>query len=285
MHYPEGSNGMKDSTEVHFFFHDDDETNVREIYADRLVENWSFCIPANQTKEVVAAYPSFATTTNSDLTLLSILPHMHLLGQQIKGYAVLPTLDTLPLVHIPKWDFEWQDAYFFKKPQVIPSGSRLHGEGFYDNTSNNPNNPNDPPINVCAGLNTSDEMFLFYYHYMDYQAGDETINLDSLLHATPSGQIKLAQGGAVSCYPNPSTGSVSFEVELSESSAVGISIYNQVGQLVRTLDAGSTWPLGTQHLTWDGRNGHGAAVPDGVYFYSLRVNGKPYAGRLVMMRK
>ena len=98
---------------------------------------------------------------------------MHLLGKTIKSYAITPTSDTIKFANIPHWDFHWQDFYFFKHMQKVPQGSKIKGVGVYDNTATNEHNPNNPPVMVTAGLNTNDEMFLVYFHYMLYQNGDE----------------------------------------------------------------------------------------------------------------
>ncbi len=67
-------------------------------------------------------------------------PHMHLIGKNYKAYALAPNGDTIKLVHIPEWDFRWQEIYRFKKPVRIPRGSVIHIEGTYDNTAGNPFN-------------------------------------------------------------------------------------------------------------------------------------------------
>ena len=50
-----------------------------------------------------------------DVSLMSIFPHMHLLGKQMECIAVTPTNDTINLVRVNNWDFEWQGFYFYKK--------------------------------------------------------------------------------------------------------------------------------------------------------------------------
>ena len=45
---------------------------------------------------------------------MSIFPHMHLLGKDLVCYAITPTSDTINLIRINKWDFEWQGFYFFE---------------------------------------------------------------------------------------------------------------------------------------------------------------------------
>ena len=97
---------------------------------------------------------------NNDMSLMSIYPHMHLLGKHMECYAVTPTNDTINLVRINQWDFEWQGAYLYRKFLKIPAGSIIYAFGSYDNTVS-PTNPN--PSTVQSGLNTDDEMFVFYF--------------------------------------------------------------------------------------------------------------------------
>ena len=85
--------------------------------------------------------------------------------------------DTIPLISIPSWDFNWQGFFTFPTLTKIPSGYTLHGIASYDNTSANPFNPNDPPQNVTFGEGTTDEMFFVFFDYVLYQGGDELISL------------------------------------------------------------------------------------------------------------
>lgn len=119
-----------------------------------------------------------------DISLLTINPHMHLLGKSLKAFAVKPNGDTLPLIHIPAWNFRWQYFYTFKNMVKIPKGSTLYVEAVFDNTSANPNNPNKPPKQVGerlhlggASMRTTDEMLQFIITYLPYQKGDENISL------------------------------------------------------------------------------------------------------------
>ena len=101
---------------------------------------------------------------------------MHLLGKEMQCFAVTPTSDTINLIRINKWEFEWQGAYLFKKFLKIPAGSMIYANGSYDNTASI-SNPN--PVLVQSGLNTDDEMFIFIFQYTDYQNGDENIMIDN----------------------------------------------------------------------------------------------------------
>jgi hypothetical protein len=116
-----------------------------------------------------------------DISILTVNPHMHLLGKSFKGYAVAPDGDTIRLISIPRWDFNWQYFYTFKKMVKIPAGSIIVAEGIYDNTSNNINNPFHPPQIITdqnGSMKATDEMFQFIISYLPYQEGDEHISLE-----------------------------------------------------------------------------------------------------------
>jgi len=134
-------------------------------------------VPPDTIMQVITEY-----TVKEDVSLLTINPHMHLIGSSFKAWAITPQEDTIRLISIPNWDFRWQYFYTFKKMLKIPAGSIIHVEGVYDNTIDNPNNPYDPPKTVIEPTNrdmrTTDEMFQFIITYLPYQSGDETISLE-----------------------------------------------------------------------------------------------------------
>lgn len=112
-----------------------------------------------------------------DASVLAINPHMHLLGKSFLVFAVSPSGDTIPLVKIPEWDFNWQEFYRFRNPVKIPKGSRLRAEAWFDNTRANPVNPNDPPRAVAfeRGMDDRDEMMRLVIQYVPWKEGDEKI--------------------------------------------------------------------------------------------------------------
>ncbi len=130
-------------------------------------------------------------TVPEDLSLLTINPHMHLLGKSFLAYAVKPNGDTIPLIRINRWDFRWQYFYTFKNVLKIPKGTTIYVEGVYDNTENNPLNPFHPPQVVTernGSMRTTDEMFQLIVTYMTYKEGDENVSLEVSQQATVHGQ-------------------------------------------------------------------------------------------------
>ncbi len=104
---------------------------------------------------------------------------MHYLGKEFKAYAIRPGGDTIKLVHIPDWDFRWQEIYRFNKLVKIPKGSVIHVEGTYDNTAQNPFNPSDPPQPVMSygDMRSTDEMMTLMMVFLPYKPGDENMVL------------------------------------------------------------------------------------------------------------
>lgn len=119
-------------------------------------------------------------TVPEDISIVTVNPHMHLLGKSFLAYAITPAGDTIHIIRIPKWDFRWQYFYTFPKIVKLEKGTRIFVEGMYDNTLNNPLNPFDPPREVSereGSMRTTDEMFQLIVTWMPYQSGDENILL------------------------------------------------------------------------------------------------------------
>ena len=123
------------------------------------------------------------TILPEDISLISIVPHMHLIGKSYLAYAIKPSGDTVPLIRIHNWDFRWQYFYQFKKLLHLPRGTKIFVEGVYDNTAANPNNPFHPPQEIRernGSMRTTDEMFQLIVTYVPYQKGDEQISLENV---------------------------------------------------------------------------------------------------------
>ena len=134
-------------------------------------------IPANEIKSFITEIEVI-----EDLSLLTINPHMHLLGKKYKAYAVPPSGDTIPLVKIDDWNFRWQYFYTFEKMLKIPKGSIIRVEALFDNTESNLDNPYSPPRLISGrdgSMKTTDEMLQLIISYLPYETGDEHISLDN----------------------------------------------------------------------------------------------------------
>jgi hypothetical protein len=78
-------------------------------------------------------------------------------------------------------------------------------------------------------------------------------------------------------YPNPFNPSTTIRYTLPEASSVRLTIYNVLGQEVRTL-VNAAQSRGVHSVQWDGRDASGRQAATGVYIYRLE------AGRFVATR-
>ncbi len=132
-------------------------------------------IPPNK----VSRFTLKISNRSESQSILYLWPHMHLLGKTFRSYAVSPAGDTIRLVHIPQWDFRWQEIYRVKNLIAVPQNSIIHIEGDYDNTADNPFNPNSPPVGIFSwgDMKTNEEMMTLVMVYLPYMEGDEKKNL------------------------------------------------------------------------------------------------------------
>ncbi|MBN4073038.1 T9SS type A sorting domain-containing protein [Crocinitomix catalasitica] len=280
MHYPEGSYGEWDDTKVNLYFYEEPIGSFfREVYGVPLISNDVFTISAGTIDTLNGSYGPL----DDDYTFISAFPHMHLIGESIETYALDPDLDTIPMVRIPKWDFEWQDYYNFEYMLKVPQNSYIYGTSIYNNTTSNPNNPNDPPIDVSAGENTTDEMFVFFYGVMTYWPGDENFNVDSanaIFLSNADFREEPNNFSGIRVFPNPFEDQLTLNYTLNQDSYVGLYVYDGQGRIVKKLQKGNQTE-GFQSLFWDGRDEHGNEVRVGLYFYSMMIDGQHYSGRLI----
>lgn len=115
-----------------------------------------------------------------DMSILTVNPHMHLLGKSFKAFAVNSENDTTNLISIPNWNFRWQFFYTYPKMVKIDKGSVIYVDAIFDNTLDNPENPFNPPRTIRerkGSMGTTDEMFQFIITYLPYEQGDENVSL------------------------------------------------------------------------------------------------------------
>jgi len=84
-------------------------------------------------------------------------------------------------------------------------------------------------------------------------------------------------------YPNPFNSSTTIAFSLPAMSDVELTIYNVLGQQIRTLRAEAMTP-GQGSLVWDGFNESGQPVASGVYLYRLEAGQFSATSRMVLLR-
>jgi Tfp pilus assembly protein PilF/mono/diheme cytochrome c family protein len=108
----------------------------------------------------------------SNVTVLSVYPHAHYLGHEMRATATLPDGSVKTLLHIPHWNFHWQQDYRYVTPIRLPRGTKLSMRYTFDNSSGNPDNPNKPPVKVLGGPRAVDEMAEFSLQLLTESTSD-----------------------------------------------------------------------------------------------------------------
>ena len=132
------------------------------------LEAQGIAIPAGDSNYVVE--DSYVLPV--DVDAVSIYPHAHYIGKEMRGTATLPDGSQQDLLWIRQWDFRWQDRYRYRSPVFLPQGTRLSMRFTYDNSAANPNNRNNPPQRVRSGPRSNDEMGQLWIEVVPRRAAD-----------------------------------------------------------------------------------------------------------------
>lgn len=164
IHYTATARAAQDQSEVRLYFAKEPVRQVVKTLSltENNVTNQPFSLLANTKPTFYVNYGPLPDTVR----LLSVLPHMHKLGQSVKAFAITPTGDAINLISIPAWDYNWQLTYFFREALVLPKGSVIIAEAHYDNTDQNPLNPNRPARTVGYGWSSTNEMMNLVFYYV-----------------------------------------------------------------------------------------------------------------------
>jgi peroxiredoxin len=153
VHYHKTGKVERDKTEVALYFAKDD-VPITVQARTAIFGPFRIDIPADAARHE----ERFSMTLPLPVKVLNIMPHMHLLGREMKVTATYPDGKTENLVWIKDWDYRWQDSYRYREPLRLPRGTKVEVVAYFDNTSANPRNPSNPPRRVRFGEQTTDEM-------------------------------------------------------------------------------------------------------------------------------
>jgi hypothetical protein len=121
------------------------------------------------------------------------------------------------------------------------------------------------------GLRTNIEFLLSWF----FDGG--AVGIGPGISTTPA-RLELAANR-----PNPFRGNTLIPFSLPSEGTVELAIYDLRGRLVRTLVSGPR-PVGSQAVSWDGRNGQGDRVASGVYYVRLLEGDRVLSRPVVLLR-
>ncbi len=266
MHYAPIATTQSDSSTINIFFADPGETIDRVVKEEimlpfgAILTNGPFVMPPETIKTFHGVL-----TVPSKVSLMGIFPHAHLLGKDWTVYAISPQGDTTNLIHIPDWDFNWQNMYFFKRFQVLEPGTKIHAYATYDNTSDNPYNPNNPPKTVGWGLGTEDEMYYLPLVYVDYMPGDEDIVLSDDLTDVDDMNLHFTKDKLYPLYPNPTSNEITVGFSLASADKVTMEIVDLQGKVLQKVFVDEFYRAGHHQMRLDVGD-----IPNGIFLLNLR---------------
>jgi mono/diheme cytochrome c family protein len=154
IHYHPSGAAAEDQSQLGLFL-SDAPTRGRALV---LLGTQKIDIPPGESHYVVKA----SRTLPADAAIVGITPHAHYICKDMKINAYLPDGSMKPLIWIKDWDFNWQGAYTYTTPMMLPKDTRIDMEYTYDNSQHNVRNPSHPPVRVTYGEQTTDEMALAF---------------------------------------------------------------------------------------------------------------------------
>ncbi len=156
IHYVTTGKAERDRSKIGLYFA---PRSARQVVVEVQIGNKQIKIPPGERR-----HPERATyTLPVNTTLLDMVPHMHVLGREMKVWSKSPGGRTQPLLWIKDWDFNWQGQYSFAQPVRLRKGTRITVDAWYDNSAENPLNPNSPPKTVVWGDDSTDEMLICHF--------------------------------------------------------------------------------------------------------------------------
>ncbi|HHE54552.1 MAG TPA: T9SS type A sorting domain-containing protein, partial [Caldithrix abyssi] len=85
-------------------------------------------------------------------------------------------------------------------------------------------------------------------------------------------------------YPNPFNPTTTIEFYLPVKKQISLTIYNALGQKVKTLINNQVVSAGNHALQWEGTNDAGAKVASGMYIYELKYGNFKQTKRMMLMK-
>lgn len=143
-------------------------------------------------------------------------------------------------------------------------------------------------IGTFASADPSHELMFVYNEYVDgvphvrdltpeFVGGQVSLNARTPNLALPT-EFSLSQN-----VPNPFNPSTQVSFALPTAAKVNLSIYNVLGQHVKTL-VDTDMRAGYQTVTWDGTDNTGHTVASGVYFYKLNAGDFTATKKMLMLK-
>jgi hypothetical protein len=92
------------------------------------------------------------------------------------------------------------------------------------------------------------------------------------------------EDGSLHNSPNPFNPTTTVTYTVAEPGHVALKVYDSRGRVVKVLKEGMAQYAGEFEVEWDGRDSHGRALPSGVYYAVLEVDGRRFTRKMVILK-
>lgn len=170
VHYAPSPVVERDKSRLGIFYAKDslrEEVSSIDLHGEADLVDGPLYLPAGNKRSFHAR-----KVLEEDFEAFAVFPHAHHLCTSVLAYACTPEGDTLQLLRIPAWDFDWQFTYYLDEYLRLPAGSVVHFHATYDNSSDNPENPYSPPQDVRSSFKSEDEMMEMFIWGFEGVEGD-----------------------------------------------------------------------------------------------------------------
>ncbi len=186
----------------------------------------------------------------------------------VKGYGLQVQYDASQLEFVRALTDQPLGGSEFAAPQVLSDEGGIlalaaHGDVVADGE-----------VALSLVFRTKTEIEDTVIEIIDSQTYDSEFGFNRLaLPAPVQLQTRPETFALVNNYPNPFNPATTIKYALPQAADVELTIYNVVGQAVRTLVA-EHQNAGRYVVEWDATNDHGHSLSSGMYFYRLQAGGE-----------
>jgi hypothetical protein len=145
--------------------------------------------------------------------------------------------------------------------------------------------------------NENNDLLKMSFNFFGDLLDESSVNINNVIVSGPKGSIANVSSNVVSAaiklvpgvfalhqnYPNPFNPNTEIRFDIPEVTKVDISIFNLMGQKVKTLKNEKITP-GYHTVQWDGTNDNGIQVSTGMYFYTLQTEAKSAMRKMLFLK-
>ncbi len=207
----------------------------------------------------------------------------HTLGYNVSGYTELEVEFWFRAQGMESGEDFWVQYYDGSTWRTVASyarGADFNNGVFYNKvvtiSSSQYNFPTNAKIRfMCDASDNNDDV---YIDEIEFRGMSGTFGKLAQTNSMIPEGFTLSQN-----YPNPFNLNTAISFSLPAPSEVNLTVYNIMGQKVKTLAQG-WFEAGSHTVTWDGTNESGSVVASGIYFYNLNAGNQIVTKKMSLLK-